>query len=74
MIYICKTYKVPTSDKMNELLEIIKEYKKEEKKYIPSTNYDHDEITIQLRKTISINQQKLVQMGLNIDEIIKETE
>ena len=74
MIYICKTYKVPTSNEMNELLEIVKEYKKEEKKYIPSTNYEHNEITRQLRKTISINQQKLVQMGLNIDEIIKKTE
>ena len=62
------------TSKINELLEIIKECKEEEKKYIPSVTYEDDAILWQLGKTISINQQKLVQMGLNIDEIIKETE
>ena len=74
MKYNCNEYNVQTSDEINELLEIVKECKKEEKKYIPSVTSKQCEITRQLRKTISINQQKLVQMGISIDKILEKTE
>ena len=74
MKYNCNTYNIKTSDEINELLEIIKECKKEERKNVPAVTYKQDEITRQLRKTISINQQKLVQMGISIDKILEKTE
>lgn len=73
MRYNCPTYNVETSNDREELLQIIIQYNKEMKKYVPSVTYEHDQITRQLRKTVTINQQKLVAMGMDIEEILNRT-
>lgn len=73
-MYVCNTYNVITSDIKLDLIMIIIDCRKQEKKYIPAVTYKHDAITRSLRKTIAINTQKLVQMGMTVEEVLERTE